>query len=172
MKSKLEEIFSRYSWGASYEVKELPPFFVTIEFPNCCIKFYHNCAYGGVECYIYKPNSRFGDYELREVLHVIDKTNHVRLLSYIDGVTTEECMNQYVKIIHDDLNKVINGDFSWQNEVDEIRNNTKLISEVLFRHNFFSRNKRITDSEIYNKMMRGDESWKTDLESMDKGGAA
>lgn len=149
----LKKELKKYDWNLEYTLESNYPFY-TVIFPNCKIIFYKNIKYSTIECRIFKDNNT---YEIQEVL-VYNGYNFSELFLNQRGLDEAKIIEQNIKIIYEKLLHLINGDFNSIKKINEHRLNTKKIQKTLG-------NTFVFDSSIYKKMIKGDDSWKDDLDS-------
>ena len=152
--------FNKYEWGSEYEIKQENELWFNIRFPKCLITFFLNNKYNSVDCKIYDIRNKDDNYYLWQVLDSNNKKKTDLFNKYSD-VEQNEYIAQYIKIINERLINVVNGDYKWAEKLKMIEKNATKIREVMGTS-------FIVDTEIYKKMIKGDDSWESDLEKFNK----
>ncbi len=152
--------FNKYEWGIEYDIKQENELWFNITFPKCLITFFLNNKYNSVDCKIYDIRSKDDNYYLWQALESNNKKRSDLFYEFSE-VGQNEYITQYIKIINERLMNVVNGDYKWADTLKRIEINATKIRKVMGTS-------FIVDTEIYKKMIKGDENWESDLEKLNK----
>jgi hypothetical protein len=150
-------VLKNHNWRLDYYLQEKNPFYEVL-FEKCEIIFYRNKNYSSIECYL-RPNDerlKNKDFSLSEILK-FKSIFLPDLLNNHSSVNEIKFLEQYISIIFEYLLNELKGDFKIFYKIDEHDRNLALIQNKLNQTFVF-------ETEIYKKMLKGDNSWKDDLD--------
>lgn len=154
----ITKVIKNYDWELDYSLKESDPFY-EVMFEKCGIIFFRNKMYSSIECDLKPYDKKFNNE--RFSLPVILKFKSIvqpDLLFNHSSVAEIEFLEQYIRIIFENLLDELKGDFRVFDKIDEHDRNLRLIQDKLEQTFVF-------ETEIYKKMLKGDISWKKDLDN-------
>jgi len=154
----IAKVLENHNWEMDYSLKESDPFY-EIMFEKCSIIFFRNKMYSSIECFL-KPYDKKFNNEKFSLLNILNSKSIVQpdLLFNHSSVAEIEFLEQYIRIIFENLLDELKGDFSVFDKIDEHDRNLRLIQDKLEQTFVF-------ETEIYKKMLKGDASWKNDLDN-------
>ena len=100
------------------------------------------------------------NYNLAEILK-FKKIRYTKLFDNHSSVNESKFLEQYIKIIFDELLDEINGDFKVFHIINDHDRNVSLIQDKLGTAFIFQ-------TDIYKKLEKGDASWSNDLDNITK----
>ncbi|WP_407264503.1 hypothetical protein [Tenacibaculum maritimum] len=157
MEKKILEEFAKYNWdNFSFYLKRNGDY-VYVYFENVEFVFYFDKNYNSITCSFKKINDNYEVY-LSELID-LKIIENIELYDDFSERSIDCYIKQITGIIHSFLLNIIKGDFSFFNKVKKIKQNIAVIQDRMGMDFIF-------ETKIFNKMIRGDESWIVDLKEI------
>lgn len=156
--NSISKVVKNHNWELDYSLKESNPFY-EVMFEKCGIIFFRNKMYSSIECDLKPYDKKFNNnrFSLREILKFKSIVQPDLLFNH-SSVAEIEFLEQYIRIIFENLLDELKGDFSIFDKIEEHDRNLRFIQDKLEQTFVF-------ETEIYKKMLKGDVSWKNDLDN-------
>ena len=158
MEKEISNELKKYKWSFEYQINKITQFTYSVSFPYCNVEFFRDEMYNSVECYL-KPNDKKLNNERFSIAEVLKFKSIIQpdLLHNNSSVDIIKFLEQYIRIIFENLLDEIKGGFNVFYKIAENHKNLRLIQDKLQTVFVF-------ETEIYKKMLKGDITWENDLE--------
>lgn len=157
----------KYNWDRLYIIEEETYIRVNVYFEECIIMFTYDKKYDSVDCAFKNEDTPWPECYYIEGIFESNGFDGSEIPGTYSPISINEYIKKFIELIYNHLLFVIDGDFSWIKRYDEINFNSNIIYEKMHKSSKFQGN--AFDTDIYKKMLKGDTSWKTDLENFEDG---